>query len=194
MLRVPNSYGGEGGIRTLDGLLTHTPLAGERLQPLGHLSTTGPLSHQPDLPASASFCCGALGGIRTPDTLVRSQVLYPTELPAHSRPRIIGAFGVRVKKCSQCSSDEHAKYTSPPCAGIRGLILPRRSYLPVLLRGALLSYAPLNSRLVTGLCWTGLQGYVGRGSAGRGNETHTIIGQGGINVYSPLSSSLGYRF
>jgi hypothetical protein len=30
--------GGEGGIRTLDGLLTHTPLAGARLQPLGHLS------------------------------------------------------------------------------------------------------------------------------------------------------------
>ena len=32
------SYGGEGGIRTLDGLLTHTPLAGARLRPLGHLS------------------------------------------------------------------------------------------------------------------------------------------------------------
>ena len=31
-------YGGERGIRTLDELLTHTPLAGERLQPLGHLS------------------------------------------------------------------------------------------------------------------------------------------------------------
>ncbi|MEY3042983.1 MAG: hypothetical protein RLZZ174_2065 [Pseudomonadota bacterium] len=30
--------GGERGIRTLDGLLTHTPLAGERLRPLGHLS------------------------------------------------------------------------------------------------------------------------------------------------------------
>ena len=30
--------GGEGGIRTLDELLTHTPLAGARLQPLGHLS------------------------------------------------------------------------------------------------------------------------------------------------------------
>ena len=30
--------GGEGGIRTLDGLLTHTPLAGERFQPLSHLS------------------------------------------------------------------------------------------------------------------------------------------------------------
>ena len=31
-------FGGERGIRTLDGLLTHTPLAGECLQPLGHLS------------------------------------------------------------------------------------------------------------------------------------------------------------
>ncbi len=36
--QIPNGYGGEGGIRTLDGLSTHTPLAGERLQPLGHLS------------------------------------------------------------------------------------------------------------------------------------------------------------
>jgi hypothetical protein len=34
------AIGGERGIRTLDGLLTHTPLAGERLQPLGHLSKT----------------------------------------------------------------------------------------------------------------------------------------------------------
>ena len=33
--------GGEEGIRTLDALLTHTPLAGERLRPLGHLSTCG---------------------------------------------------------------------------------------------------------------------------------------------------------
>ena len=32
------SCGGERGIRTLDGLLTHTPLAGARLRPLGHLS------------------------------------------------------------------------------------------------------------------------------------------------------------
>src|SRR5690554_6542653 len=31
-------YGGEGGIRTLDTGLGYTPLAGERLQPLGHLS------------------------------------------------------------------------------------------------------------------------------------------------------------
>ena len=31
--------GGEEGIRTLDAGLPHTPLAGERLRPLGHLST-----------------------------------------------------------------------------------------------------------------------------------------------------------
>ncbi len=36
---APKGNGGEGGIRTLDALLTHTPLAGERLQPLGHLSS-----------------------------------------------------------------------------------------------------------------------------------------------------------
>ena len=29
------------------------------------------------------LCCGVLGGIRTPDPLVRSQILYPTELQAH---------------------------------------------------------------------------------------------------------------
>ena len=33
--------GGERGIRTLDTRLTYTPLAGERLQPLGHLSRFG---------------------------------------------------------------------------------------------------------------------------------------------------------
>ena len=35
--------GGEGGIRTLDGVSAHTPLAGECLQPLGHLSVENPL-------------------------------------------------------------------------------------------------------------------------------------------------------
>jgi hypothetical protein len=33
-----DEYGGERGIRTLDTRLTYTPLAGARLQPLGHLS------------------------------------------------------------------------------------------------------------------------------------------------------------
>lgn len=33
-------YGGEDGIRTHETLLESTPLAGERLRPLGHLSVT----------------------------------------------------------------------------------------------------------------------------------------------------------
>ena len=39
--------GGEGGIRTLEGLLSLTPLAGERFQPLSHLS-------------DPVFCCASL--------------------------------------------------------------------------------------------------------------------------------------
>ena len=38
LVRASHETGGERGIRTLDGLLTHTPLAGARLRPLGHLS------------------------------------------------------------------------------------------------------------------------------------------------------------
>jgi hypothetical protein len=38
--------GGEGGIRTLEGLLTLTPLAGARLRPLGHLSGPGTAPYQ----------------------------------------------------------------------------------------------------------------------------------------------------
>ena len=34
-------YGGEEGIRTLESFLSPTPLAGERLRPLGHLSKNG---------------------------------------------------------------------------------------------------------------------------------------------------------
>ena len=37
----PEGTGGDEGIRTLDGLLAHTPLAGERLRPLGHVSVGG---------------------------------------------------------------------------------------------------------------------------------------------------------
>ena len=38
---APEGSGGDEGIRTLDGLMTHTPLAGERLRPLGHVSERG---------------------------------------------------------------------------------------------------------------------------------------------------------
>jgi hypothetical protein len=73
---LPKS-GGEGGIRTLDGL-PHTPLAGERLQPLGHLSGRGKIprfSGQGEKPAKevyrapgnrvAALESGGEGGIRT---------------------------------------------------------------------------------------------------------------------------------
>ena len=39
---------------------------------------------------------GAPGEIRTPDHLVRSQVLYPTELRAHTRTRIMPSSGELV--------------------------------------------------------------------------------------------------
>ena len=48
--------GGERGIRTLDGLLTHTPLAGARLRPLGHLSGARSAYQFP-----LSRCCGERG-------------------------------------------------------------------------------------------------------------------------------------
>ena len=38
---ISKGSGGDEGIRTLDGLMTHTPLAGERLRPLGHVSERG---------------------------------------------------------------------------------------------------------------------------------------------------------
>ena len=43
---LTRTCGGEGGIRTLDGLLTHTPLAGARLRPLGHLSRRATCPYQ----------------------------------------------------------------------------------------------------------------------------------------------------
>ena len=49
--------GGEEGIRTLDTGLPHTPLAGERLQPLGHLSTCGDKQAETGLQES-SACKG----------------------------------------------------------------------------------------------------------------------------------------
>jgi hypothetical protein len=50
--------GGEGGIRTLEGLLTLTPLAGARLRPLGHLSGSShkrPFAERGMIPAWSSL-------------------------------------------------------------------------------------------------------------------------------------------
>lgn len=53
----------------------------------------------------ALFIGGAAGRIRTHDPLVRSQVLYPTELQPHSRSKIIADFfllGSPPRKNSSC--------------------------------------------------------------------------------------------
>lgn len=49
-----------------------------------HSATTKPVSHLASI-SSNTFTNGAAGEIRTPDTLVRSQVLYPAELRPHIR-------------------------------------------------------------------------------------------------------------
>jgi hypothetical protein len=55
-LRILEVIGGEGGIRTLEGLLTLTPLAGARLRPLGHLSDQGisPFAERGMIPVRSS--------------------------------------------------------------------------------------------------------------------------------------------
>ena len=57
--------------------------------PVG-FSSLSPTRHPQKSPLVAGFLVnGALGRIRTPDPLVRSQVLYPTELPALSEGEIL---------------------------------------------------------------------------------------------------------
>ena len=61
LLRQPLRYsqrnaGGERGIRTLEGLLTLTPLAGERFRPLSHLSVL-----QTSFPAAPRLTLGPFG-------------------------------------------------------------------------------------------------------------------------------------
>ena len=56
---------------------------------------------QPFLTKTGIFI-GALGGIRTPGPLIRSQVLYPTELPVHHG---LSDLAFRVEVCKLISND-----------------------------------------------------------------------------------------
>ena len=66
--------GGERGIRTLEGLLTLTPLAGVRLRPLGHLSVYGPAQgiarrgrrRDPHPASRAAMILASVSGGKTP--------------------------------------------------------------------------------------------------------------------------------
>ncbi len=68
-----------------------TPLAGERLRPLGHLSNMANLPLQANIKAKKNqpldwfSQCGGRGRSRTCDRLVRSQVLYPAELRVRNK-------------------------------------------------------------------------------------------------------------
>ena len=68
--------------------------AAERWQrPLPRLSFS-------EQPIDSSQFIGAPGGIRTPDHLVRSQVLYPTELRAPAKRRIVSGGRVAARRMS----------------------------------------------------------------------------------------------
>jgi hypothetical protein len=68
--------------------------------------------------------CGAPGEIRTPDPLVRSQVLYPTELRAHGMKLLRGAGwcwrGVGRKEPRILRADVGSVHTNAPVAVGRG--------------------------------------------------------------------------
>ena len=52
--------------------------------------------------------CGPPGEIRTPDTQVRSLVLYPAELRAEARSLGLRFIKVKTKICRQCSVFTHS--------------------------------------------------------------------------------------
>ncbi len=73
------------------------------------------IGKDPKIIAKYLILYGALGGTRTPDTLVRSQVLYPAELRAHGDVysvylpvRVVGRIGVEPMTHglkAHCSTD-----------------------------------------------------------------------------------------
>ena len=79
--------GGERGIRTLDRGLTYTPLAGERLQPLGHLSGGAIVAHS----------AGAL----STDLVGDSSILIPSlELWLHRANRYQTVWPISEHACN----------------------------------------------------------------------------------------------
>lgn len=64
--------------------LAATPFAGLCRRKLAGGSAYSPIAQSKrDTTEEVSLLLGAPGGIRTPDLLIRSQTLYPTELRAH---------------------------------------------------------------------------------------------------------------
>gem|GEM_PF-3101053 len=66
----------------------------------------------PNCFSEPSLSSGAPGEIRTPDHLVRSQVLYPAELRAPCEPRIIQITTVAVNTQTRIFRRAHARATT----------------------------------------------------------------------------------
>ena len=107
-------FGGERGIRTLEGLLTLTPLAGVRLRPLGHLSAhwecfcvsrlRRPLSDGP-----------AARGAHDTEALRGRQRGFGLRARAALRPQ--AASRARTNSCTDSSAASSASGLLPPaCA------------------------------------------------------------------------------
>jgi hypothetical protein len=93
-------FGGERGIRTLEGLLTLTPLAGVRLRPLGHLS--GPAKKDRHHTATGR---GLLSSSRASryraDAAHRPMSLGAILARAASSRTLSTAFATRCRYCSR---------------------------------------------------------------------------------------------
>jgi hypothetical protein len=120
--------GGEDGIRTHEKLLTSTPLAGERLRPLGHLSVSpvdkekrghkqqarAIIIEKTDFRRSAAFSpCDGTAAIPWPAT--RYMVAIPADNRRNrpvckgspkgfQRPMVNGSFPSEAKSCHLCNN------------------------------------------------------------------------------------------
>ena len=76
------------------------------------LGSSNPLDHPHTKtpPSGGAFICGPPGEIRTPDTQVRSLVLYPAELRAEARS--LGTVVQKVK--NRCNLEQFRSLRSPP--------------------------------------------------------------------------------
>src|SRR5207247_10852467 len=95
MLSYIDNFGGERGIRTLEGLLTLTPLAGVRLRPLGHLSAhwemllcqpAAPAAFRPPPPRGAAMILKRFAGGKegSDPVLARRSALRPRVVRART--------------------------------------------------------------------------------------------------------------
>src|ERR1700722_5490186 len=140
---VRANTGGERGIRTLEGLLTLTPLAGARLRPLGHLSADGiyqlnqcingwrrpPARTGRHDTGEANAGKGARGRRRSSldGRLLGRATGHHTERRLWSAP-LDSALATNSGSCSSCLM--RSKISSRCTATVRGALIPIRTWFP----------------------------------------------------------------